>query len=81
MAQAARGRGGVTIPGEVFKKRVDDTQCNVVWWYGGDGWMTGQGDLRGFSNLNESVIFTAPLPCHKSQLEDEKRVRKREASL
>ena len=38
---------------EVFKKRVDVTLKNMVWWYGGDrlDWMD---DLSGLSNISDS---------------------------
>jgi len=42
---------------EVFQNRVDVALRNVVSVHGGDGLAVGLDDLRGFSNLYDSMII------------------------
>ena len=42
---------------ETLKKRVDVALRDVVSGHGGDGLATGQNDLSGLSNLNDSMIL------------------------
>ena len=42
---------------EVLKKSVDVALRDTVSGYGGDGLMVGLDNLRGLSNLNDSIIL------------------------
>ena len=47
----------VALSLEVFKERTDVALRDVVSGHGGDGLATGQNDLSGLSNLNDSMIL------------------------
>ena len=49
---------------EVFKKRVDVALRDVVGGHGGDGSTVGLDDLRGLSNLYDSVILCVAAISH-----------------
>ena len=58
MAKAAQGDGGVTVPGVVQEKSRYDTEG-----FSGIVGMVGLDDLRGLSNLNDSVILNGIGGC------------------